>query len=145
MKKFKIIIIGIIVLLILTIISIPLINNFKAYKVKNELLNIPLPEKTEVLESISKAGKLSGNGNGMQYLGAILIRSDLPFEDLKAYYEKYADGWNGPFVEQPNGQVFDIANRPIQFSAAIDSEKYYVVHLWDYNESAFLDFDIRGH
>ncbi len=129
MKKFKIIIIGIVVLLVLTIISIPLINNFKAYKVKNELLNIPLPEKTEIVESISKAGKLSGNGNGMQYLGAMLICSDLPFGDLKTYYEKYADGWKGPFVNQPNGQVFDIANKPIQFSTVIDSEKYYIVYL----------------
>ncbi len=126
-------------------VSISLINNFQAYKVKKQLLDIPLPENTETVEIMSKAGKLAGNGNCMQYLGAMLIRSDLCFEDLKTYYEKYADGWNGPFVAQPNGQAFDITNRPIRFSTAIDSQNYYVVHLWDYNESDLLDLDLRGH
>ncbi len=150
MKIFKTIITSVVVVfilaIILMIISIPLINNFQAYKVKKELLNIALPEKTEIVESLSKAGKLSGNGNGMQYFGAMLIRSDLPFEDLETYYAKYAEnGWDGPFVEKPNGQVFDVTNWPIRFSASIDSQNYYIVYLWGGKSSVFLDFDIRGH
>ena len=69
-------------LLIGGVISIPLINNHTAYKVEKELCETPLPEKTELIESISRAGKLTGNGNGMQYFGAILIRSDLSLEEL---------------------------------------------------------------
>ena len=42
-----------------------------------------------MIESISRAGKLTGNGNGMQYFGAILIRSDLSLEELDAYYSRY--------------------------------------------------------
>ena len=49
---------------------------------EKELCETPLPEKTELIESISRAGKLTGNGNGMQYFGAILIRSDLSLEEL---------------------------------------------------------------
>lgn len=63
-------------------LSIPLINNLIAYKVENALCEIPLPEKTELIESLSQAGNLTGNGNGMQYFGAILIRSELSLEEL---------------------------------------------------------------
>lgn len=51
------------------VISIPLINNHSAHKVEKTLCETPLPEKTELIESLSRAGKLTGNGNGMQYFG----------------------------------------------------------------------------
>ena len=82
MKKLKLVGILAAVVLIGGVISIPLINNHTAYKVEKELCETPLPEKTELIESISRAGKLTGNGNGMQYFGAILIRSDLSLEEL---------------------------------------------------------------
>ena len=89
MKKLKLVGILAAVVLIGGVISIPLINNHTAYKVEKELCETPLPEKTELIESISRAGKLTGNGNGMQYFGAILIRSDLSLEELDAYYSGY--------------------------------------------------------
>ncbi len=70
------------------VISIPLINNHTAYKVEKALCEIPLPEETELIESLSQAGKLTGNGNGMQYFGAILIRSELSLEELDIYYSR---------------------------------------------------------
>ena len=88
MKKLKLVGILAAVVLIGGVISIPLINNHTAYKVEKKLCETPLPEKTELIESISRAGKLTGNGNGMQYFGAILIRSDLSLEELDAYYSR---------------------------------------------------------
>ena len=44
------------------VISLPLINNHTAYKVEKALCEIPLPEETELIESLSQAGKLTGNG-----------------------------------------------------------------------------------
>ena len=82
MKKIKLVGILAAVVLIGSVISIPLINNHTAYKVEKALCEIPLPEETELIESLSQAGKLMGNGNGMQYFGAILIRSDLSLEEL---------------------------------------------------------------
>ena len=71
------------------VISLPLINNHTAYKVEKALCEIPLPEETELIESLSQAGELTGNGNGMQYFGAILIRSELSLEELETYYSDY--------------------------------------------------------
>ena len=77
------------------VISIPLINNHTAYKVEKALCEIPLPEETELIESLSQAGKLTGNGNGMQYFGAILIRSELSLEELETYVAN--DGARGEY------------------------------------------------
>ena len=77
------------------VISLPLINNHTAYKVEKALCEIPLPEETELIESLSQAGKLTGNGNGMQYFGAILIRSELSLEELETYVAN--DGARGEY------------------------------------------------
>ena len=76
------------------VISLPLINNHTAYKVEKALCEIPLPEETELIESLSLAGKLTGNGNGMQYFGAILIRSELSLEELMLTIQ-ITEGMNG--------------------------------------------------
>ena len=89
MKKLKLVGILAAVVLIGGVISIPLINNYTAYKVERVLCDISLPEEAELIESLSQAGKLTGNGNGMQYFGAILIRSELSLEELDAYYSDY--------------------------------------------------------
>ena len=56
MKKLKLVGILAAVVLIGNVISIPLINNHTAYKVEKALCEIPLPEKTELIESLSQAG-----------------------------------------------------------------------------------------
>ena len=89
MKKLKLVGMLAAVVLIGGVISIPLINNYTAYKVERVLCDIPLPEEAELIESLSQAGKLTGNGNGMQYFGAILIRSELSLEELDVYYSDY--------------------------------------------------------
>ena len=81
MKKLKLAGMLAAVVLIGGVISISFINNNIAYKVEKELCETPLPEKTELIESISRAGKLTGNGNGMQYFGAILIQSELSLKN----------------------------------------------------------------
>ncbi len=86
MKNLKVVGILAAVVLIGGSLSIPLINNHTAYKVEKALCEIPLPEETELIESLSRAGKLTGNGNGLQYFGAIVIRSELSLDELDAYY-----------------------------------------------------------
>ena len=110
MKKLKLVGILAAVVLIGGVISIPLINNHTAYKVEKELCETPLPEKTELIESISRAGKLTGNGNGMQYFGAILIRSDLSLEELDAYYSGYRSNEWEYLVDIQEGQEIEVVD-----------------------------------
>ena len=146
MKKLKLVGILAAVVLIGGVVSIPLINNHTAYKVEKELCETPLPEKTELIESISRAGKLTGNGNGMQYFGAILIRSDLSLEELDAYYSGYRSNEWEYLVDIQEGQEIEVVDHSIlQFAEQIESKGYYIVYSWGDGNSLLKEIDIRGH
>lgn len=145
-KKLKLVGILAAVVLIGSVISIPLINNHTAYKVEKTLCEIPLPEETELIESLSQAGKLTGNGNGMQYFGAILIRSDLSLEELDAYYSGYRSNEWEYLVETQEGQSIEmIDHETLQFSEEIKGSGYYIVYSWGNGKSLLEELDIRGH
>ena len=146
MKRMRVALILLAVLVIGGVISIPVVNNNCAYKVEKKLCEKELPERTEFIESISKAGKLSGNGNGMQYFGAILIKSELTLEELKSFYSKYRSNEWEYLVDPQEGQnIAVIDHGPLQFSEKIDSEGYYIVYSWGSGIDFFESVDLRGH
>ena len=146
MKKLKLVGMLVAVVLIGGVISISFINNNIAYKVEKELCETPLPEKTELIESISRAGKLTGNGNGMQYFGAILIRSDLSLEELDAYYSGYRSNEWECLVETQEGQSVEVIDHEtLQFSEEIKDSGYYILYSWGSGNSLLEELDIRGH
>ena len=146
MKKLKIVGILAAAILIGGVISLPLINNHTACKVEKALCEIPLPEKTELIESLSQAGKLTGNGNGMQYFGAILIRSELSLEELETYYSDYRSNEWEYLVEIQEGQSIEvIEHKALQFSEEIEDGDYYIVYSWGSGNSLLKELDIRGH
>ena len=111
-------------------ISIMLVNNGIAYNTFKELKSIELPPNTKIEWSESKAGKLVGSGNGMQYFGSILVDSDLSENELKEYYEKY-----NKYVEVVPLQENNSFKITMQGNRNIDSE--FILFL--------LDLDLRGH
>ena len=146
MKKIKLVGILTAIVLIGGVISIPLINNHTAYKVEKTLCEIPLPEETELIESLSQAGKQTGNGNGMQYFGAILIRSDLSLEELDAYYSGYRSNEWECLVETQEGQSIDVIDHEtLNFGKEINDAGYYIVYSWESENSLLKELDIREH
>lgn len=146
MKKLKAAAILAVVFLIGGMVSVPLINDHSAYKVEKRLRETPLPERTELIESLSRAGKLTGNGNGMQYFGAILIRSDLSIGELEAYYSGYrSDEWEYLVETQKGKPVEVIEHGAMQFSEEIKDSGYYIVYSWGSGNPFCEEFDIRGH
>lgn len=132
--------------------GIVITNNCIADKIEKDLAKYQLPSDTELVDSISAADKMSGNGNGMQYMGAILVKSKLSAEELKEYYDSDFD-----YIEvrkQENKTLgFDLISYSFsKFPKAQDGTCYSVI-CWDSNRkelvgeylSDFLDFDIRGH
>lgn len=103
MKKVLAIVVLIAVIFLSVLIYTPVVNNNTARKTANELLDIPLPDDTEFIETVYKAGKLVGNGNGMQYFGAILIKSELSLEELKEYYLSFSENEWECIVENQTG------------------------------------------
>lgn len=104
-----------------------------------------LPENTTYVESFSAAGKLQGNGNGMQYLGGIVIKSDLSVDEIKEYYKQYAnEDWEFIVEKQEGQRVLASEHKDINIKAEITSNNYYVVYTWGSSDSIFAFFDIRG-
>ena len=107
MKKIPVIIVLAAAIIFLSVLAAaPIVNDTIAKKTANELTHFPLPSNTELIESIYKAGKLVGNGNGMQYFGAILIKSELSLDELKEYYSEFADSeWKCIVENQTNKDI----------------------------------------
>ena len=134
-------------------LGIVCVNNGIAGHVERELKNYPLPEKTIFMDSVSIAGKLVGNGNGMQYMGSILVVSDLTEEEL---YEYYSQSFNYVEVRKQESQVIDFINvSGYSFELFGDPEHHdhYTVTCWGSPKdiglgefaTVLLNMDLRGH
>lgn len=142
MKKATVIVLSAVILLVGSIVSVPLVNNATAKNAEKQLTEIPLPENTEMLESLSCAKKLVGGGNGMQYFGAMLIKSEKTAEELTEYYNGKL---SSVFVkEQKTQQIEFIEHETLTFETPVDSGCY-IVYRFAEGIPLFSSLDIRGH
>lgn len=147
LKKILIVIIFLVVISIsLFIVIIPLVNNLYAKQLERELRETPLPEKTEIIDSVSRSGKLVGNGNGIQYFGAILLKSKLSLNELEDYYSVYwKNEWTYVVEPQKNQSIEVVEHSRIRFSEKVGNEGYYIVYSWGDGPELLEQLDIRGH
>lgn len=143
-RKRKVLLVTSAVLLLIPIILmvvVTVVNDNTASAVEVELISVPLPENTVYLESFSRAGRFVGNGNGMQYLGAMLITSELTYEELESYYSQYDCQ-----VYVQNTAEIDERHGSLHFTTDPVPEASYRVEKWgDAVSWFFYDFDLRGH
>lgn len=150
------IIIGIIILFILLIIGLPLyivlMNNEIANRTTEELANTQLPENTQMVDTISIAGKVSGNGNGMQYFGAVLLKTDLSEEELDTYYQQYRGNSSKFLIKKQETEKIEVIDKPGYYFQTFneeDKEKYYILYSYGSADGIFLEelleLDLRGH
>ena len=144
--KNKVIIYGCLGILLCFIMSIPIVNDDCAYTVEQKLCATPLPENTELIDSLSKAGKLTGNGNGIQYFGAILIRSELTLEQLEDFYSSYRENeWEYLVTVQTDRDLSFIELDHLRFSQEVTADGYYIVYSWGKGIELYEMLDMRGH
>lgn len=135
-------ILGIIVVCICVspFLIIPAVNDFRANKIVHELTEHPLPPNAKIIEMYSAAGKLVGNGDGMDYFGAILIQSDVGYATVKQNYAA-----SGYFVEKQDGQLIKQTDKKLYFKTGITGDNYYIIYKSKWEENPlFWVFDIRG-
>lgn len=147
MKWYKSLwIIFVIILIILFPFSIPIINNNIAYKTASHLKEIALPDKTEYVEMFSAAGNLVGNSNGMQYLGGILIKSDLPLAALRSYYSQYANNEWECIVDSQRERIISLVEHSEFFlKTDVVEGNYYIVYSWGQSDFALSALDLRAY
>lgn len=127
--------------------SIPFVNDLYAKRVADELSALPLPENTRIAEKMSVAAKLWGNGNGMQYMGAMLIESELPLDKLEEFYSESAMQCR---ISRQDGKTITVTEHGnYGFNTEIDSDDYYIVYALGSDCSAlrrlYAELDLRGH
>lgn len=131
----------------LLIASVPIVNNHTAGRIASHLAGLPLPEGTKLIETVSAAGKLVGSGNGMQFFGAMLIKSGLSIEELERFYAAYRENeWDCVVQGQTGRRIEPVEHGALAFShSPAQDEGYYIVYSWGGGIEPFCSLDIRGH
>lgn len=151
MPKIKIILPALCLLIPLAMLLLaPHYNDSVAKKIADDLAALPLPSDTILLEQTSLAGKLVGEGNGMQYFGAILIQSSLPQGALQAHYAPFApNNWSCQVAPQTSSSLSLLEHARLSFKTPINpgdtGGNYYIVYTWGDNPTIFNELDLRGH
>ncbi|WP_336647700.1 hypothetical protein [Microbacterium sp. MMO-10] len=126
-------------------VTITLVNDASARSVESSLRALPLPERTELVDSTSRAAKIVGNGNGMQYLGALLIRSDESAVELQAFYDAQSIPGDLTVAVAPSGRLNDFHGAG-GFLDEPGEAGTFVVYAWGEGPGeVFEEFDLRGH
>ena len=149
MKKVITILLGFV---ILSYSLITIKNNTIADGVRRQLLTSFASKSYEVTDSVSICGKLYGCGNGMQYTGAVLVKTNKNIEEIKKQLQ--------PEVAA-DCEIMILKDCPECIQAAFDSSKYddysdeYIVvsltldkelgNLPDTVMQSVLELDMRGH
>ena len=121
------------------ILAVPAVNDSLAQATAAEVKAAGLPENTTFIESFSGANKYVGNGNGIQYLGGMLIKSSLTADELRAFYPDF-------FVDVQAGKSLGfIEHGKLELESDVKGNGYYIVYKWDERDTIFADLDLRGH
>lgn len=148
---------GIIVVAILFIIAIlnagAFYNDMVLNSFSKQLYNCNMPGGTVIVEKQKICGKLNGNGDGMDFLAVILVKSDKTIDELKDHFESLSFKGAKPSSKTAKIQVLEVTDNKLQseylehkeikFTEIIGkSDKYYAVVIYDGGYWTY--FDLRG-
>ena len=150
----KLFVILFVAFLIWWLILIPITNNIILNGYVKEIKQFARDNDFEIIEDIRACGKLYGNGNGMEYMVMLLVKSDEELEETSMFT---TGSWEGTWIikadndERLNG-LLDEYNRyrTEDMLAALETpeslEGYYILYslhsaAWD----SVLTWDIRAH
>ena len=153
-------IIGVVFIIFLSMIVlfyavIYVVNDHIAKRMERQLLECPLPPNSEIIDSASIAGKLQGNGNGMQWFGIILIKSEMDEVELSKWYNSSVniEGTDDEIyvIKQETPKIFEYGN--YRFKNYSGEDHCYQIRLFRNISVGFeasiweelLNYDLRGH
>ena len=155
LKKIFLVILAVLLAIVIIFgVTIRIANNSIAKGLEKQLLACEHPTDVEVIDSIPVAGKMEGNGNGMQWFGIILIKSDMSEDEIREWYKKQVSpGENEDIsvLKQETSKVFEYSCW--NFKNYSGEGNCYQVRLVRYSAVGFeksiwesiLNSDLRGH
>lgn len=101
----------------------------------------------EIIDDQSTYGKLNGNGNGINYFGAVLVKSESSkdIEIIISELERQYDIVGYAKQTQADINCYLLEHVSLSFDVSLDdNENYYCIYYFDGSEKSNF-FDIRGH
>ncbi len=140
-------VLGISLILVLSLIGMYVavhnVNNASAQQLEARLQEIPLPPDTKLVDSGWAAQRLAAAGNGMQYAGALLIRSELGLADLEAFYDVHgSDGYVIATNDERLGRVSLIFDADHDLA---QPDLFMIVSSDEPKGGSIRQLDLRGH
>jgi len=104
--------------------------------------------QAEIVETKGICGKLYGNGNGMQYFGAVLVKQD-SIKDMTALLEQLDQMFEIVAVAAQEDNEIEskyLEHQSLSFDTTVSDDTQYV-SIWFFNSSHpdSNPYDIRGH
>ncbi|MBO7162412.1 MAG: hypothetical protein J6W15_06300 [Clostridia bacterium] len=122
-------------------------NNFILKGFEADFEKAVQAEGFEILETKSVCGKLNGNGNGINYFSAVLIKADE--DEVKALVEALETEFEGAkYYLQEDGKIATIHNEHgrLEYETALENGKtYYTVYVFDSKIAGSNPLDPKGH
>ena len=122
-------------------------NNFILKGFETDFEKAVKAEGFEILETKSVCGKLNGNGNGMNYFSAVLIKADE--DEVKALVEALETEFEvAKYYLQEDGKIATIHNEHgrLEYETAIEEgETYYTVYVFESGIKGSNPLDPKGH
>ena len=134
------------------LVIIPMGNNMILHKYVRELEQLDVGCDYEIIEQISACGKLYGNGNGMQYMAMVLIKSEEELEETSP-----VESWEGVWIIRADNKEWLDGNLDVPGAYRTDKmvkaleelenpDEYYVFYLvYSAEFDSFWNMDIRAH
>lgn len=104
-------------------------------------------EGIEIIESKSTYGKLNGNGNGINYFGAVLVKADSEDTLEKIVTELSSNYDIVEYNRQPSSQIdsYLLEHKSLSFDKSLSpNEEYYCIYYYNSSDES-NSFDIAGH
>lgn len=122
-------------------------NNFILKGFEADFEKAVKAEGFEILETKSVCGKLNGNGNGINYFSAVLIKADV--NEVKALVQGLETEFEvAEYYLQENGKIATIHNEHgrLEYETALnENETYYTVYVFESGIKGSNPLDPKGH
>jgi hypothetical protein len=141
------IVLGVIAAVIIAVpVSMPIVNDGAAIDVESRLMDLPVPAGEDRIDSMAQAGRIVGNGNGIQYVGALLIQSEDSVGEPQGFYIAQAREADLSIAVTP---ADDLEREGFhggrEFLAHPGEHGTFVVHAWGEAPGRMFEaFDLRG-
>ncbi len=147
MKKAAIVTAVIIALIALLIAIPPITNSIILSSLAGDFADEVATSGAQIIEAEKIYGKLNGNGNGISFFGALLVKKD-SVADIDALISELDEDFEiVEYYEPTNAQVTSkhLEHGNLEFDTDIASGEYLVLCFHESSHPMANEFDIKGH